>query len=29
MASYGTLKKLAAVPVRVDELGQVWRILMD
>ncbi|HEX7882885.1 MAG TPA: type II CRISPR RNA-guided endonuclease Cas9, partial [Afipia sp.] len=26
MASYGTLKKLAAVPVRVDELGQIWRI---
>jgi CRISPR-associated endonuclease Csn1 len=29
MASYGTLKKLAAVPVRVDELGRVWRILPD
>lgn len=29
MASYGTLKKLAAVPVRVDDLGRVWRILMD
>ena len=26
MASYGTLKKLNAVPVRVDELGRVWRI---
>jgi CRISPR-associated endonuclease Csn1 len=26
MASYGTLKKLGAVPVRVDELGHVWRI---
>jgi CRISPR-associated endonuclease Csn1 len=26
MASYGTLKKLAAVPVRVDPLGRVWRI---
>ncbi|MBN8960608.1 MAG: type II CRISPR RNA-guided endonuclease Cas9 [Rhizobiales bacterium] len=26
MASYGTLKKLAATPVRVDELGRVWRI---
>lgn len=26
MASYGTLKKMAAVPVRVDELGRVWRI---
>lgn len=29
MASYGTLKKLAAVPVRVDELGRVWRISRD
>lgn len=29
MASYGTLKKLAAVPVRVDELGRVWRISAD
>ncbi len=26
MASYGTLKKLNSVPVRVDELGRVWRI---
>jgi len=26
MASYGTLKKMAAVPVRVDELGRVWRV---
>ncbi|MDB5485037.1 MAG: CRISPR-associated endonuclease, Csn1 family [Tardiphaga sp.] len=26
MASYGTLKKLNAIPVRVDELGRVWRI---
>ncbi|MGA3309814.1 MAG: type II CRISPR RNA-guided endonuclease Cas9 [Xanthobacteraceae bacterium] len=26
MASYGTLKDKGAVPVRVDELGQVWRI---
>jgi CRISPR-associated endonuclease Csn1 len=26
MASYGTLKKLAAVPVRVDEIGRVWRV---
>jgi CRISPR-associated endonuclease Csn1 len=26
MASYGTLKKLNAVPVRVDELGRVWRV---
>lgn len=26
MASYGTLKKLGAVPVRVDPLGRVWRI---
>lgn len=26
MASYGTLKKMSAVPVRVDELGHVWRI---
>ncbi|MEZ5765015.1 MAG: hypothetical protein R3D69_12720 [Xanthobacteraceae bacterium] len=26
MASYGTLKKLAAVPVRVDEIGRVRRI---
>lgn len=26
MPSYSTLKKLAAVPVRVDELGRVWRI---
>jgi CRISPR-associated endonuclease Csn1 len=26
MASYGTLKKIGAVPVRVDELGRVWRI---
>jgi CRISPR-associated endonuclease Csn1 len=26
MASYGTLKKMSAVPVRVDELGRVWRI---
>ncbi|WP_416193873.1 type II CRISPR RNA-guided endonuclease Cas9 [Nitrobacter sp. TKz-YC01] len=27
MASYNTLKKLNAVPVRVDELGRVWRIM--
>lgn len=27
MASYGTLKKLGAIPVRVDELGHVWRIM--
>lgn len=27
MASYNTLKKLNAVPVRVDELGRVWRIV--
>jgi CRISPR-associated endonuclease Csn1 len=26
MASYGTLKKLGAAPVRVDPLGRVWRI---
>ncbi len=26
MASYNTLKKMSAVPVRVDELGRVWRI---
>jgi CRISPR-associated endonuclease Csn1 len=26
MASYNTLKKLGAVPVRVDPLGRVWRI---
>lgn len=26
MASYNTLKKLEAVPVRVDPLGRVWRI---
>ena len=26
MASYGTLKEKGAVPVRVDELGRVWRI---
>ncbi len=26
MASYGTLKRLGAVPIRVDELGRVWRI---
>jgi CRISPR-associated endonuclease Csn1 len=26
MASYNTLKKQDAVPVRVDELGRVWRI---
>jgi CRISPR-associated endonuclease Csn1 len=26
MASYNTLKKLDATPVRVDELGGVWRI---
>lgn len=26
MASYNTLKKLNAAPVRVDELGRVWRI---
>jgi CRISPR-associated endonuclease Csn1 len=26
MASYGTLKQKGAIPVRVDELGRVWRI---
>ncbi len=26
MASYGTLKAMGAVPVRVDELGRPWRI---
>lgn len=26
MASYGTLKSMGAVPVRVDELGRAWRI---
>lgn len=26
MASYGTLKDKDAVPVRVDELGRVWRV---
>ncbi|MGO3934493.1 type II CRISPR RNA-guided endonuclease Cas9 [Rhodopseudomonas pseudopalustris] len=26
MASYGTLKKMSAVPIRVDELGRAWRI---
>lgn len=26
MASYNTLKKLSAVSVRVDEIGQVWRV---
>jgi CRISPR-associated endonuclease Csn1 len=26
MASYGTLKSMGAVPVRVDELGRPWRI---
>jgi len=26
MTSYNTLKKLEAAPVRVNELGQVWRI---
>ena len=26
MASYNTLKKLNAIPVRVDPLGRVWRI---
>jgi CRISPR-associated endonuclease Csn1 len=26
MASYNTLKKMSAIPVRVDELGRVWRI---
>lgn len=26
MASYGTLKRLDAVPVRIDSLGRVWRI---
>ena len=26
MASYGTLKRVGATPVRVDELGRVWRI---
>jgi CRISPR-associated endonuclease Csn1 len=26
MASYGTLKRMNATPVRVDELGRVWRI---
>jgi CRISPR-associated endonuclease Csn1 len=29
MASYGTLKKIGAVPVRVDELGRVWRIHLN
>lgn len=29
MASYNTLKKLGATPVRVDELGRVWRISPD
>jgi CRISPR-associated endonuclease Csn1 len=29
MASYNTLKKLDAVPVRVDELGRIWRIAPD
>jgi CRISPR-associated endonuclease Csn1 len=26
MASYGTLKKMAAEQIRVDELGRVWRV---
>lgn len=26
MASYNTLKRLSAVPVRVDALGRVWRV---
>lgn len=26
MASYNTLKKMSAAPVRVDEIGRVWRI---
>lgn len=26
MASYGTLKNMDAIPVRVDELGRVWRV---
>jgi len=26
MASYGTLKSMGAIPVRVDELGRAWRI---
>src|SRR5579884_3355509 len=26
MAGYGTLKNMKAVPVRIDELGRVWRI---
>jgi CRISPR-associated endonuclease Csn1 len=29
MASYNTLKKQDAVPVRVDELGRVWRIFYE
>lgn len=29
MASYNTLKKMGAEPVRVDELGHVWRIAPD
>lgn len=29
MASYNTLKKRNAIPVRVDELGQVWRVSPD
>jgi CRISPR-associated endonuclease Csn1 len=29
MASYGTLKRIGAVPVRVDELGRVWRIHLN
>lgn len=29
MASYNTLKKMGAEPVRVDELGRIWRISPD
>jgi len=29
MASYGKLKKLGAIPIRVDELGRPWRIRKD
>ena len=28
MASYGTLKNLNAEPVRIDEIGRVWRVTM-
>ena len=26
MASYGTLKRMNAMPVRVDELGRIWQV---